>query len=116
MPTRLRLHVQWRAGGRYKNKIPFDEYKFIEGGFFMINKEIIIKNVRKIIDTLHDTRYATSDLEERLALARMDVAHTRAGLLDANDSKTAELYAAKLKAAQEEYRRVLKKTRERKAI
>lgn len=82
----------------------------------MLNKSIILENARKIFDTLRDTRYATADLEERLALARMDVAHIRAGLLDANDSKTAELYAAKLKAAQEEYRRVLKKTRERKAM
>ena len=82
----------------------------------MIDKNIILKNARKIIDALHDTRYVTSDLDERLALARMDVAHTRAGLLDANDAKTAELYAAKLKAAEEEYRRVLKKTRERKVI
>ena len=81
-----------------------------------LNKRIILENARKIIDTLRDTRYATADLEERLALARMDVAHTRAGLLDANDSKTAEIYAAKLKAAQEEYIRVLKKTRERKVI
>ena len=82
----------------------------------MINKEFILENARRIVDTLRDTRYATSDLDERLALAKMDVAHTRAGLLDANDSKTAEIYAAKLKAAQEEYRRVLKKTRERKVI
>ncbi len=82
----------------------------------MFDKKEIIKSTRKIIEGLRDSRYATCDIDERLALARMEVANTRAGLFDARDAKTAELYQTKLKLAQEEYKRVLRISRERKVI
>ncbi len=82
----------------------------------MLSREDIMKNAKKVIEGIRDTRYLTCDIEEKLALAKMEVAHTRAGLFDASDEKTAKLYEAKLNAALEEYRRVLRISRERKVI
>ena len=82
----------------------------------MIDKKRLIKALTKTLDKLRDTKYATCDIDERLALARMEVADLRAALLDARDGASADLCAAKLKSAEEEYRRVLRISRQRKAV
>ena len=68
----------------------------------------IKNNLQSFLQKLRDVKYATSDIDERLALARMDVANLRAALLDARDSKSVDIYAAKLRIAEAEYARILK--------
>ena len=82
----------------------------------MINKDAIVKYLTNVYVRLKDTKYATSDIEERLALSKMEVANLRAALLDSKDAKTADIYASKLKIAQEEYRRLLKISRQKKIV
>ena len=82
----------------------------------MINKDAIAKYLTNVYARLKDTKYATSDIEERLALSKMEVANLRAALLDSKDGKTADIYASKLKIAQEEYRRLLKISRQKKIV
>ena len=82
----------------------------------MIDKEALLNYVMGAISRLKDTKYATSDINERLALSRMEVANLRAALLDSKDAKTADIYAAKLSAAQKEYMRILKISRQKKIV
>lgn len=82
----------------------------------MIDKGAVIKYLTEVYNKLKDTKYATSDIDEKLALSKMEVANLRAALLDSKDAKTADIYASKLKIAQEEYRRLLKISRQKKIV
>lgn len=82
----------------------------------MMNKEAILKHISNTYNRLKDTKYLTSDINERLALSRMEVANLRAALLDSKDAKSADIYAAKLSAAQKEYMRILKISRQKKIV
>ena len=77
----------------------------------MMNKEAILKHISNTYNRLKDTKYLTSDINERLALSRMEVANLRAALLDSKDAKS-----AKLSAAQKEYMRILKISRQKKIV
>lgn len=68
----------------------------------------IKNNLWSFLQKLRDVKYATCDIDEKLALARMEVANLRAALLDARDSKSVDIYAAKLRIAEQEYARILK--------
>ena len=82
----------------------------------MADMKKITEMLKTAVQRLRDTKYATCDIEERLVLARMEVADLRAALLDVRNKEDAELCAAKLKCAEEEYRRVLRISRERRAV
>ena len=82
----------------------------------MINKEAILKHITDTYNKIKDTKYLTTDINERLALSRMEVANLRAALLSANDGASAEIYAAKLCDAQKEYMRILKISRQKKIV
>lgn len=82
----------------------------------MIERQKIVSVLMKTVERLKDTKYATCDIEERLALARMEVANLRAALLDVCDAESADICAKKLRSAEDEYRRILRISRQRRAV
>ena len=81
----------------------------------MLTKKAFFDAFTKTVEKLRDTKYITCDVNERLSLARLEVSVLRSELMEAHDAKTAELCQKKLRAAQEEYSRVLRISRSKSA-
>ena len=82
----------------------------------MLAKKQIIKLSSEVLKSLRDTKYATSDISERISLAKIEVEELRSALINADFASDAEKYAAKLKLAQGEYQRLLKLSHKRNIV
>lgn len=71
--------------------------------------------LKGIMNRLRDLQYGTWSIEERLSSAKAEINNLQAFLLVAADEKSVADYARRLKAAEEEYRRLLKIARDRRS-
>ena len=82
----------------------------------MFTGKQIMQSATELLSFLRDTRYATTSIDERLALAKLEVSRLRTALIAAEFPTDADEYATKLKLAQKEYLRILKLSQKNKAV
>ena len=71
--------------------------------------------LKNIMNRLRDLQYGTWSIDERLSSTKAEISNLQAFLLVATDERSVADYAKRLKAAEEEYRRLLKIARDRRS-
>lgn len=71
--------------------------------------------LKNIMNRLRDLQYGTWSIDERISSAKAEISNLQAFLMTAADEKSVADYAKRLKAAEEEYRRLLKIARSKRS-
>ena len=71
--------------------------------------------LKNIMNRLRDLQYGTWSIDERLSSAKAEINNLQAFLLVAADEKSVADYDKRIRAAEEEYRRLLKIARDRRS-
>lgn len=71
--------------------------------------------IKGILNRLRDLQYGTWSIDERLSSAKAEINNLQAFLLSASDERSVSDYAKRLRAAEDEYRRLLKIARRRRS-
>ena len=71
--------------------------------------------IKGILNRLRDLQYGTWSIDERLSSAKAEIGNLQAFLLVASDERSVADYEKRLRAAENEYRRLLKIARNRRS-